>query len=143
MYPNVRSPTGARHHPPPHPQCYSIFPRNWFISTGYLDPLEGKCLSIRPRPIVHSWDTTLLLNQHKKSFLCLLQPNNYKFYSCFGEFLPAIHLIGVFHHRAQCLMAGVYDSQPCAVWQDGRVSHGPAVSAWSGQSVTAACLLAA
>ena len=71
MYPNVRSPTGARHHPPPHPWCYSIFPRNWFISTGYLDPLEGKCLSIRPRPIVHSWDTTLLLNQHKKNHFCV------------------------------------------------------------------------
>ena len=58
--------------------------------------------------------------------------------------LPSIHLVGVFHHRAQCVIAGVPVSQPCAVvWQDGRVSHGLTVSAWSGQSITAAGWLAA
>ena len=86
------------------------------------------------------WNTT-------KSFFCRLQPNNYKFYSCFmmNSCLPSIHLSGVFHHRSQCLIPGVHVSPaPCAaMWQDGRVSHGPTASAWSGQSVTAACSLAA
>ena len=68
MYPNVRRTTGGcRLHPPPHPWCYSIFPRNWFTNTGYLDPLDGKCLSIRPRPIVQR-HTTMLLKHHKNLF---------------------------------------------------------------------------
>ena len=148
MYPNVRRTTGGcRLHPPPHPWCYSIFPRNWFTNTGYLDPLDGKCLSIRPRPIVQR-HTTMLLKHHKNLFCVGYSPiiTNFIHVSWWIPAChPSIHLSGVFHHRSQCLIPGVHVSPaPCAaMWQDGRVSHGPTASAWSGQSVTAACSLAA